>query len=399
MLKSLLISLAEWWYLWALPALGLVNGAWTDPTSSGDDGGSGIDMSTNQELPETVWDRVCSDLQRLGGTDGFAHISGVGFKNVGVAASVAGSALTVTIQGRKAALSSSNRALFAFRNATLNTPAIEYVEASADLTIVVPSGGELGLAANKRTRIYVGVTNDGGTLRAVLFNTQGTSQLYALPDEAALHSAAAIGVGSDSAGVLYGSAVTASKALVWVGYIEITLVTPGTWDADAIVEQTRGAGLKWHGMLAQPVIISETGAVATGTNLTPSDDTIPQNTEGDQYMSQAITPIGEMNFLEIDVLAQVSDSVQTDMIMGLFQDATANALAASMTRSPTATINVPLPLKHVMRAGTTASTTFKIRIGSNQSAGAATITFNGQGGSRMLGGVINSFIQIKEIFA
>ena len=40
---------------------------------------------------------------------------------------------------------------------------------------------------------------------------------------------------------------------------------------------------KESGKLLQQVNF-QSGAVATGTTIFPEDDTIPQNTEGDQYM-------------------------------------------------------------------------------------------------------------------
>ena len=42
------------------------------------------------------------------------------------------------------------------------------------------------------------------------------------------------------------------------------------------------------------------GALATGTTVMPTDDTIPQITEGDEYMSLAITPKNALNILVIE---------------------------------------------------------------------------------------------------
>ena len=47
-----------------------------------------------------------------------------------------------------------------------------------------------------------------------------------------------------------------------------------------------------------------------------------------------------------------------------------------------------------MTAGTTSSTTFKVRAGLTS---AGTTTLNGNGGNRKLGGVLNSGIWIREI--
>jgi hypothetical protein len=140
----------------------------------------------------------------------------------------------------------------------------------------------------------------------------------------------------------------------------------------------------------------QTGAVATGTTLIPLDDTIPQNTEGDQYMSLAFTPTNASNKLKIDVVFEGSTTATGDfVIVALFQDTTANALAAAVERNDTAG-GKTLAFSYWMTAGTTSSTTFKVRAGSNASG---TMTFNGNGGNRRLGGVMASSITITEIAA
>lgn len=135
------------------------------------------------------------------------------------------------------------------------------------------------------------------------------------------------------------------------------------------------------------------GAVATGTTLIPADDTIPQNTEGDQYLTLAITPKSTTNLLVIEANIFGSHSVTTDIIAALFQDSTAGALAANATFQPTATGKVSLPLRHVMTAGTVSATTFKIRCGGGN---AGTFTFNGQATARVFGGITLSSIVITE---
>ena len=140
------------------------------------------------------------------------------------------------------------------------------------------------------------------------------------------------------------------------------------------------------------VINLQTGAVATGTSVIPNDDTIPQISEGDQYLSLAITPKNALNNLQIDVNCMVSSSAAAYMIGALFQDATANALAAGMSFCSTGTAMQQLGFTHTMVAGTTSATTFTVRIG----ATTGTLTFNGFSGARKYGGVISSTIIITE---
>jgi len=135
-------------------------------------------------------------------------------------------------------------------------------------------------------------------------------------------------------------------------------------------------------------------AVATGTTLIPEDDTIPQITEGTEFMTLAITPKSATNHLYIRVKAFLSQSAATNDIIGaLFQDATANALAAQDITVNAASGMVNLLIEHDMVSGTTSSTTFRFRAGP---VSAATATFNGFAGARKFGGITLSTMQIIE---
>ena len=139
-----------------------------------------------------------------------------------------------------------------------------------------------------------------------------------------------------------------------------------------------------------------TGEVATGTTLIPLDDTIPQITEGDQYMSLAITPYRANSTLVVEVVvAQMESSVANNMTVAIFRDAVADAkgaavvqLAAGIPGSQSLSVSVP--------ASAEAATTFYVRIGGNA---AGTTTFNGRAGARSLGGILSSSIRITEISA
>lgn len=144
---------------------------------------------------------------------------------------------------------------------------------------------------------------------------------------------------------------------------------------------------------------TQTGAVATGTTTIPFDDTIPQNTEGTQFMSLSITPTSATSKLKIDVVLHANVASQDWVIVALFQDSAANALAALpfyASANGGGSSSGPVKFTHYMTAGTTSATTFKVRAGPGL---ANTLTFNGVGGSRFLGGVIASSITITEIAA
>ena len=142
------------------------------------------------------------------------------------------------------------------------------------------------------------------------------------------------------------------------------------------------------------IVTTQTGAVATGTTLFPEDDTIPQNTEGDQYMSLAITP--KLSTSRLLITAQVFGSVSsgTRWGIGLFKDSTADALSFATAFVKDATSMATCYIEHSLISGSTSEQTFKIRAGA---FGSATFTFNGQSGSRKFGGTILSSIHITEI--
>lgn len=138
------------------------------------------------------------------------------------------------------------------------------------------------------------------------------------------------------------------------------------------------------------------GSVATGTTITPYDDTIPQNTEGDQYLSVTITPKSVTNRLMIWLVlnATTSSSGGPQGTIALFQDSNVNAIAANAILFQTTGTPQPFSLLYEMAAGTTSATTFNIRLGGSI---ASTITVNGAVGSRKLGGVLYSGIIITEV--
>jgi hypothetical protein len=82
------------------------------------------------------------------------------------------------------------------------------------------------------------------------------------------------------------------------------------------------------------------------------------------------------------------------MTAALFQDATANALAANTISTAAATASTLVPIRHVLLAALTTATTFKVRAGGNA---AGTTTFNGVASGRLFGGVCGSFLDVREV--
>lgn len=135
-------------------------------------------------------------------------------------------------------------------------------------------------------------------------------------------------------------------------------------------------------------------AVATATTSIPLDDTIPQNTEGTEYMTVSYTPKSATSTLEIKIVWEGDNSSASyHMIVALFQDSVANALAATTTFVGTTVRAVTIPLNYTTTSGTTSAITFRVRAGTDVGG---TTTFNGRSSGRLFGAIPKSSITVTE---
>ena len=167
------------------------------------------------------------------------------------------------------------------------------------------------------------------------------------------------------------------------------MLTAQSGDTGGLTWAAAGAG---GGKVLQIVNV-QTGAVATGTTTMPNDDTIAQNTEGDEYMTLAITPTSATSRLRIDVVIQTAHTSTSYQQAAIFQDSTASAIAVGTFGYLPANSFYHISFNHNMVAGTTSETTFKVRSGAQISG---TTTFNGRSSARAQGGVQASSITIME---
>jgi hypothetical protein len=293
-----------------------------------------------------------------------------------------------------------------FRNVTADTGSPVKLKITAATSIAINNTALLGTVNSVAFRLWAVGFNDGGTFRLGVINCVSTSAgAGAGRDVTAIYPLAGWGIasstqegdGADSAQVFYtdGAAVT-SKAYSTLGYAtwESGLATAGTWSAGPTRAQLWGPSVPLPGQTIQ-VQRTDTGAVATGSTTLPLDDSIPQSGEGDQFMSQAITPTSAANVLQVEGRAYLSSSAAGRFVaLALFFDATANAYAVSVQYQGTATGPVTVPLTKLILAAGTSATTAKLRGGADTSG---TVTFNGGSGARQYGAVINSFLEVREV--
>ena len=169
------------------------------------------------------------------------------------------------------------------------------------------------------------------------------------------------------------------------------IVTDNLGRSTGLVKAAAGGGV-----LVQ-LVNFQTGTKATGTTVIPHDDTIMQNTEGTEFMTLAITPTSATNKLLISVNLNGANTAWANnpQACALFQDTTANALAIQWHKHGYGnTMPETWNFNHYMTAGTTSSTTFKVRYGAEF---AGTVTFCGENNIRYTGGITVSSMTIMEI--
>lgn len=360
----------------------------------------GLVTATNTSIPQIPLWVTTAMLQNDSVVARTLADSALGFRllNGTITASVAANALTIAVKTNAGTDPSATDPVIAiFRNAADATGDYTVLSITAATSLVISSGSTLGTVSAQANRIYVVGINDAGTFRLGAYNsyndTSGT--LLALDESLRYFSTAEGGAGAaDSAQIIYSGTAVTLKPISILGYVDSTQATAGTWATSPSKVQQMSLGVKITGDIIQTVITS-TGAVATGTTQIPRDDTIPQNTEGNQYMSQAITPRAAANLLWVESEAMLSNGAATYMMIGaMFRGSGANAIAAVEGLSDVSARSVKLRLAVQEIANTASSLTYSFRAGANA---AGTTTFNGTAGARLYGGVANSFMRITEV--
>ncbi len=289
---------------------------------------------------------------------------------------------------------------FVFRNATVATGNYVVLQVTAALSITVSSGSTLGTSNTVPFKIWLVAFNDASTVRLGVINTvtggATPTSIYPLGQVPIASSTAEGGAGgADSPAVFYTGSAVASKAYEILAYAsyETGQTTAGTWAASPTRIQLYGIGVGLPGSQVQRAW-NRTGSESSGSTAIPNDNTIPQITEGDQYMTQAITPTSTANLLRIEARAHFANSASTAIAAALFQDATADALQVGWGSTANSTSVLQYDIDYTMLAATTSATTFRLRGGANTGA---TTTFNGASASAFYGGTLNSFVSVTEI--
>lgn len=270
-----------------------------------------------------------------------------------------------------------------FRSATLADGTSSAVSA-APANLVIPAGATLGGANGAARYIDILEMNVAGVSEFAVANTVAGGRRA----EQGLVTTVAIDAASDLATVFYS---TTARTDVPYRIVKrcVAINLDDKWKAPTWVSDITPMSAPRR--MVQNLNIT-TGAVATGTTLIPSDDTIPQITEGDKYMELAITPTNVLSILEITVIVNMAVNVDAVHAIAGFRDAVADSFATMRTYR-LAGVSSYMTFSARVVAGSVAATTFTVRAGGQV---ANTTTFNGVAGGRLLGGSLASSITIKE---
>tara|TARA_R110002020_G_scaffold62279_4_gene166873 strand:+ start:652 stop:1155 length:504 start_codon:yes stop_codon:yes gene_type:complete len=135
----------------------------------------------------------------------------------------------------------------------------------------------------------------------------------------------------------------------------------------------------------------------TTTTTCGLDNTIPQISELEEFMTASITPTNTNNTLIVQFQAPVGmNSSSGPFIVAMFQDSTANAIAVSATAENSGNYSQTNHMTFIKTGSIgTSSTTFKMRYGSD----GGTTAINGTSSAQLFNGCPTATLTIWEIRA
>ena len=251
-------------------------------------------------------------------------------------------------------------------------------------TATITSGTYSGLI-NSSTGTYSGAINSTLGTIATLNSTTGT--ITNLSTTLAGDFTISQGTGTlGTTGVVAGT------------YGTSTIIPRISVDAKGRITTLSTSALGSVGKVLQVARSTTSSVVTCGTNI-PWDDTIPQNTEGNEVLTTAITPLSATSTLYIKFFCNGnhSGSGGNGTMAALFVDSTANAISVFGSQNQGANWQTTISIAASVASSNTTSRTYKVRVGSS---GGVTFYVNGNNaGTRVFGGVSTAMLEIWEVEA
>ena len=304
---------------------------------------------------------------------------------------------------------------FMFRDVTATTGDYLVRQVTSPLFIIVPSGAGLGFIGGAPGRVWLLALDNGGVVELAVFNAAGLlagtpvgiTNIYPLQGFGIVTTQAVSAGGA--AGVAYSTLARTNKPYVPIGYVawEVggggVIGVAGTWNTmPGRVQIFQPGSVALPGTIVQQAFYNQ-GAVGSGANATPMLTTsIPTSSMGDLFMQVSITPASSANALIVNAAAHFSSgAAQVQLVAALFQDATANALRASLGPAHNAALTAVdasrIAISLQMQANTLGTTIFKLR--ASNSAGGTTLMNQCSGSTLLFNGIADSGMSVTEIMA
>lgn len=195
-------------------------------------------------------------------------------------------------------------------------------------------------------------------------------------------TAANLAAASVSAAAIVDNSITLSK-VARVGTTGQSLISGGT---------AADAAYGWTGLVQR--VVTASSSVVSGTAQIPLDDTIPQVTEGTQFLAVTITPRNAASTLVVEANVFLSSTNNVNVTGAIHLASAADAISAASFPVGVGAETI-LSIRHSFVANTVAAIPVQLRLGGS---GATTIHMNGSSaGARRFGGVAASSISVTEI--
>jgi hypothetical protein len=298
--------------------------------------------------------------------------------NLTLAATVNSNALTISMlnTGTGGAPSAANPVWLSFRDSTIAAGDPQTVALTSALTFTIASGSTMGCSSGFMCRLWVFAINNGGTVALCAYNSNGSGTIVGL-NEAQLQTSASGTSGGNSAQTLYCSttAVT-SKAVRYLGYIDIQESTAGTWATGPTYIQLFGPGITKPGGVIQTIFSFSSSNTSTGSG-----------TFQTTAVTSAIIPTSAANLVRVTVsgtLNAVNNSaVNAIGVASIFRASTQIGTQVScgiQTTSSTNTAECPIYQFWLDQPNTTSSVTYTEEIKSSS----GTISFPSTSGGTIM---------------
>lgn len=159
--------------------------------------------------------------------------------------------------------------------------------------------------------------------------------------------------------------------------------------------QGSGANPVWASPLPSPVYVESAAAVSLGASLIPSDNTIPQITEGNHItqLECSITPESSGSRIEVNALVNLGTAVGGNITLALFKNSVTDAVASYPFQIANANNGVHTAyIRYSVSVSNTNPIQFSFRAGESTSQE----IFLNRGGIIQGGGTVISSVKISE---